>query len=102
MVHRDVPALQKQWVLNAQWTDIPEEVEAQVQALWRFKEFGNDHYIFIGSIDDLVDLGFNEPLVEEWIDGSWKQVPLKTDLLVEYLKGKGVLDNETVYIHWWW
>lgn len=102
MVHMDRPALLKRWVLNAQWTDIPKDVYDQVVALWGYQELGNDNYILIRSINDLIELEDQKFEAEVWVNNKWEKAPLKTDLLVSYLREQGVPDDEDVYIYWWW
>jgi hypothetical protein len=98
----NVPALKRQWVLDAQWTDCPPEVEKDIQALWRYHELGNDHYMLRLSVKDLQGLEGCE--VEEWDNEAvkWKQVPLETNSLQAYILAKGIPEDEDVILHWWW
>lgn len=100
----NVPALKQQWVLDAQWTDCPEEVEKEIKDLWRFHELGNDHYMLRRSISDLIETSDQGFEVEEWdnVAVEWKKAPLKVDNLISYLKDKGISEDEQVIIHWWW
>lgn len=65
-------------VFEAQWSDCPIEVEAEVKKLWRDNEFGNDHFYY-----------------------SWDAGEHAADypLINEYLIGRGV---KRCLIHWWW
>ena len=38
------PAVTTMRVVNAQWSNMPVEVENDVKSLWRYCEFGNDNY----------------------------------------------------------
>lgn len=46
----DTPkALRKEWFLDAQWTDLPVEVENDIKRLWRARKLGNDDYMTGGG-----------------------------------------------------
>lgn len=107
----DVPALKKQWVLDAQWTDLPEEVEQVVKEIWRWREFGNDNYMYRTTPEELKSFMTDayDIQTEEWRWGAtpeeqlgWVKKPLNFTPLIKYLKGKGVGNKEEVIIHWWW
>lgn len=108
MTFRYNPALHKMWVLDAQWTDIPPEVEEVVKNLWRYHELGNDRYMLRQSIEDLLET--NEGFVcDQWLWGKtpeeqlgWVPTPSSLLPLVEYLREKGIPDDEQIIIHWWW
>lgn len=105
--HMDTPAFQQYWVLDAQWTDCPLEVEADVKKIWSFKELGNDKYMWRGSIRDLEDMAElgSDPdySYQEYVEGEgWKHVPLNLDSLIAYVKAQGRADDEDFIIHWWW
>jgi hypothetical protein len=109
--HLDVPALKKQWVLDAQWTDCPKEVEQTVKDLWRMMELGNDNYMLRRSIADFFEWFGEEGLfrVERWFWGEtaeeqkgWVDTEVSVMPLVDYLRAQGVADDEEVVIHWWW
>lgn len=76
--HQAKPALSQRVVFDAQWTDCPVEVEAEVKRLWRDRELGNDHYYV-----------------------SWDSNEMSADYPVidEYLKANNVTK---CLIHWWW
>lgn len=81
------PGVKKVWMLDAQWSTCPVEVENQVKLLWQAYELGNDHYMIKISIDDLLEQHSDEK---------------PTDLIVQYLRENGVPDEDNVIIHWWW
>jgi len=97
-------ALRKILFLDVQWTNCPIEVEDQVRDLWRLHELGNDNYILKESIESLIEYETNNVMVEQWDNKEikYKEVPLKTDAIVQYLREQGVKDDEQVIIHWWW
>lgn len=85
----DKPALQKRWVLEAQWSDCPIEIEEIVGELWSVAGLRNDNNVYITTIEGLLE--------EEYrIDESSRK------MLVDYLRETGVQDGETVYIYYWW
>lgn len=77
----DTKSVAKVTVLDAQWSDCPVEVEAEVKKLWRDYELGNDRYIFKFDIEEYAE---DYPLITKW------------------LRMNNVDDSETVWIHWWW
>lgn len=93
------------WVLDAQWSRCPVEVEAQVKDLWRLHECGNDHYIIKTTLDDL-EHEYTDSEVERFNEktSKWEKGPLKTDLIVRYIKeiAPKIKKDETIFIHWWW
>lgn len=95
----------KVWLLDAQWSTCPVEVEEQVAALWRFLERGNDYYIILTSLHDL-EKGYNNAEVDMFNEVSKRNenVPLKTDLIVKYIKEvePTIGENDQILIHWWW
>lgn len=98
--------VRKVWLLDAQWSTCPIEVENQVRVLWRFGELGNDKYIFKTTIEELLEFQDNpeDYTCEQWNDEKrkWEEKPITTDAIVQYLREMGVGDNEQVLIHWWW
>lgn len=107
--HMNVPALKQQWVLDAQWTDCPLDVEEDVKKLWRWRELGNDNYMLRCSLNDLEEWNTGDREVEEWFWGEppeeqkgWVTVPLKIDALLSYMRASGIPDDEQFIIHWWW
>ena len=52
------PAVTTVKLINAQWSNMPVEVEAEVKELWRYCELGNDHYYWEGSISDMDFLSY--------------------------------------------
>ncbi len=97
-------AVRKQYILDAQWSDCPVEVETQVQDIWRLCELGNDNYIFKTSINNLLDTVEEGTTVDRWNDEThkWEEGPLMVDAIVQYLREQGIGDDEQIWIHWWW
>lgn len=98
--------LSKQWVLNAQWTDCPKEVQKEVKLLWRLYENGNDRYIIKTTVANLEkknqDAGKLVDIFDE-IEGKRKMVPVTTNAILQYLSENGITDpEEEIIIHYWW
>jgi hypothetical protein len=75
-------SISKVWFLDAQWSDLPQEIEDEVRQLWKDYELGNDNYIAKREVNDEL---FNDyPRIYFWC------------------KHKGIPEGETVIIHWWW
>lgn len=89
---------------DVQWSNCPIEVEEVVKQLWRFYELGNDRYIIKTSIEYLTELqGPDYSVSVEWrVDGEWKEVEINIQLLIDFLRFKGVTEEEQIIIHWWW
>lgn len=107
--HVNVPALKQQWVLDAQWTDCPVEIEEIVKNLWRYHELGNDNYMLRRSINDFLEIEQDGFEVEQWFWGEteeekkgWVVAPASLQPLIDYLREKGIPDDEDIIIHWWW
>lgn len=81
-----LPAFRSVWILDAQWTRCPVEVEAQVKALWREQELGNDVYIIKTSMREL------------------RAMKAKANLIVRYIREVNpMIDQDAlIIIHWWW
>jgi len=95
----DTPkALRKEWFLDAQWTDLPVEVENDIQRLWAAHELGNDDYMIRETPAELAEA---QEVI--FVEGSgYDEVPLNLTYLLQYLREQGVPDDEYVIIHWWW
>lgn len=100
--HMNVPALKKQWVLDAQWTDCPPEVEEVVRALWRAYELGNDNYMLRLTVDQFEQFEEEGFETEVWEDTKWIKKPISLKPLIDYIRDAGIPDDEQVIIHWWW
>lgn len=84
----DNPGIKKVWMLDAQWSTCPTEVETQVKQLWHlYDNLGNDHSMLKLTIMDLEEIHSKE---------------FPTDLIIEYLRANDVPETEMVIIHWWW
>lgn len=89
--------VRKVWLLDAQWSTCPVEVETQVKVLWDVYELGNHNHIINTSFEELNEMHDNP---EEYVDNN--NNPLQTHLIVQYLREMGVGDKDEVLIHWWW
>ena len=91
-------------VIDAQWSDIPKEIEDIIKQLWILNELGNDRYILKESLNSLVDTWNNGYRVEEWTGSEYVKVNIDTMQLAAYiLEQFPDIDPETeVWIHWWW
>lgn len=107
--HMNNPAMRQMWVLDAQWTDCPLEIEEIVKALWRHYELGNDRYMLRNSMETFLEMeedGFQRE-VFKWGETpeqqlGWVKEPMSLMPLVDYVRSKGIPDNEEIIIHWWW
>ncbi|MBV5347781.1 hypothetical protein JZU46_06170 [bacterium] len=70
--------IQQHTIFEAQWSNCPIEVEAEVKKLWSDREFGNDYY-YAGW--DGEEMGEDYPIIHE------------------YLTSRGITE---CLIHWWW
>ena len=75
-------SVSKQWVFEAQSTDTPEDVVAEVRKLWSGNGLGNDFFVYRTELD--------EELFEEY------------PKIYFWLKYNDVKENEKVIIHYWW
>jgi len=73
------PALSQVWLLEAQWSDIPKDVQDEVKKIWRENNYGNDYYYFVWD--------------KIWDDDE--QYPA----LAKYLSERNVTK---CLIHYWW
>jgi hypothetical protein len=107
--HLNTPALKKQWVLDAQWTDCPPEIVDIVKALWAHHGLANDVYMLRHDLryyQSCEDDGF-ECEVFRWGDTKeeqkgWVKEPMSLKPLIEYIKSAGIPEDEEFIIHWWW
>lgn len=86
--HTDTPAIQDIKILEAQWSDLPEDIYEEVVQLWRDRELGNDYYYYPFDVENEKYMGDDEDYTGE---GYPK--------LVAYLEERGIKD---ILIHWWW
>lgn len=74
------PALKKVTLLECIWTDCPVDVQDEAREIWHNMGFGNDYYYYV------------------WDKDSIKSYPI----IAQYLKEKGIPEDEEVLIHFWW
>ena len=72
----------KMWYFDVQWSDCPNLVRAEICDLWKSNEFGNDNYIYKGTLDN--DFFKYYPRIYMW------------------LRHKGVDEDEDFVINYWW
>jgi hypothetical protein len=72
------------WVLDAQWSTCPVEVEEEVIKIWKTREYGNDYFIHETTIAQLLKS--------------------KYFAIVQYVRevNPSIPDDEVFFIHWWW
>lgn len=75
-------SVKKVWFLDAQWSDLPVEIEDEVRQIWKECGLGNDNYICKRTVDD--ELFEDYPKIYLWC------------------RYKGIPEDEDVIIHWWW
>ena len=75
-------SVSKRWYFDVQWSDCPNLVKDEVRDIWRDHEFGNDNYIYKGTLDN--EFFEYYPRIYMW------------------LKHKGVVEDEDFIVHWWW
>jgi hypothetical protein len=104
LAENTLPAVRKAWVLDAQWSDCPVEIEKIVRQLWRLNELGNDRYLLKMSIDDMEEGHDEGDTSEVWkgMPDGWQQEKIDYVKLAAYLRSKGVADDDVVWFHWWW
>lgn len=95
MEFKDTPALEKVWMLEAQWTNCPKEVKDEIRELWHHYELGNDHYTWQTSILELTEA------LEDREEDCCCSVP-GCPLLIAYLKAHNIPEDDYVYLHYWW
>lgn len=77
------PALTKVWVLNAQWTNCPIEVEDEVRKIWVNSDLGNDTSIYKTTLQELI---YDYPIIAQYI--------IEQNLDIQ--------EKDLLFIHWWW
>lgn len=93
--------MKKVWYLDAQYeADFPHKKE--VDDLWSICELGNDHYMWKGSVTDLLE--FNGYPVQRWDPEKVKWTDSTADFtaLAEYLRAIVGSDTEEIIIRYWW
>lgn len=107
--HTNKPALHKMWVLDAQWTDLPKDIEDIISNLWGYHGLGNDNYMLRRSINNFVDQEKDGFECEQWFWGEtqeeqkgWVVSSCSLQPLIDYLREKEIPDDEEIIIHWWW
>ena len=105
-------SVRKQWVLDVQWSDAPEEVEKEAHRIWiEDGRLSNDVCIYKWC--DECDWSFDErnpiwqrnlqyfqdnPEKEQSMEKTKSSYPAIENWLLE----QGVPFGEEVWIHWWW
>jgi hypothetical protein len=87
----DIPAIKDVKVVEATWTDLPQEVRDDIRQLWQDYEYGNDHFYHSWSIEHH----------DAW-DTEWNLIP--DEFLYPELRAY-MVDNdlpEGTLIHFWW
>jgi hypothetical protein len=81
--------MKKVWLLETTWNkDCPPEVKDAVRELWGdYLEYGNDHYYWSTSLDEL------KGLLEDC---------LKVQPILSYASKFVTDDEEDFLIHYWW
>ena len=75
-------AIQNVKVIEATWSDIPEDAEEVIKNIWEEYGFGNDVYYFSVTLNEIKENSDYKPL-SDW------------------LKGK-VEPTEPLLLHYWW
>lgn len=117
------PAVTTIKLINAQWSNMPVEVEAEVIEFWRYCELGNDNYYWQGSIAELdaimesyEDNGEEDEEagieVEYWVSKQpdnpdndhwgWKKKYTTLPYFRQWLEEQGFEYEEKFLLHWWW
>lgn len=78
MVYQDVDPIKQITVLDAQWSNLPEDVLEEVRQMWRDWELGNDYYYAKFYVDEYED---------------------SYPLIAEYLRSRGI---DKCLVHFWW
>ena len=90
-------SVRKQWVLDAQWSDAPEEVLTEVKTIWREDyRLSNDVCIF-KFYDERWGWCPQHP---EWSEGD-TVVETSYPEIQKWLLENEVPYGEDVWIHWW-
>lgn len=110
-------ALRDVAVIEAQWSNMPIEVEQDVKDIWRYLDFGNDNYYWKTSIYDILEMLKDEghgvgldverfitpPAGESYGDNyGWQPYNTKLEYLLQWMEEQGLEETESVLIHWWW
>lgn len=89
------------WFLDAQWSDCPQEVYEAVREMWKWWEYGNDHYAEFTSIATLMDsyLSYCE---DDLIKHSQIAKHLLTIIRYIVAKAPDIDADDDVIIRFWW
>lgn len=90
----------KVYMLNAQWTDCPQEVVEEVNAAWRGRSLGNDNYIIRTDLDQLEEEYAeykNSVDSEDKYGYNWEAT-------IQYIKEQApdISPEERIFIYYWW
>ena len=91
-------------LIEAQWSNMPVEVEEDVKAAWKDHELGNDVYYWSTSLELIREEGAEGREYEVFDSDAVKWVTKKTNYayLIQWLEEQGVEEKEELLIHWWW
>lgn len=73
--------IQQKTILEATWTDIPDDVRNEIGQIWDDYELGNDHYYWQFDVAEC--------------DEEWNEYPA----LNNYLTSRGITE---CLLHYWW
>jgi len=78
------PAVRDVKLIEAQWTNMPIEVERDVVALWYHLEYGNDDYYWHGSLDGVREYGKSGNCVNREFNGKeWVEEVNNLEYLIQ-------------------
>lgn len=78
-------AFRKVWLLDAQWTDCPVEVEERIREMWEEQELRNDVSVIKTTLTELLEEPANHVIAQYILE-----------------KNPEIEDGEQILIHWWW
>jgi hypothetical protein len=97
-------SVRKQWILDVQWSDAPDDVIEETRKIWRddnrltndvcISKFYDESWSFDNS------WGEGDP-TDEQLSGVI-EYPTYYPAIEKWLLENGVPFGEEVWIHWWW
>jgi hypothetical protein len=97
MVYKDNPAITSVFIVEAQWSDIPEDVYEEIRDLWYANEYGNDHYYYSWISED-----FATAEDDDWAEEVGIEDEYRYKKIAKYLRDNGLGPNDKILIHYWW